>query len=136
MVRIASLMTIATVQVPIQESWSKDDEDSLQERNEVYDNLGGDVPSYDERGRSVVKTTKITVLRKRKLDKKQKIASALAASSASAQPLKLYDIGKLKLETFQKVLEFITDNLDQGRMTPPQVPPGYEQMHQKIDLSG
>ena len=63
-------MTIATVEVPIQESWSKDNEDDLQERNEVYDNLGGDVPSFDDRGRSVVKTTKITVLRKRKLDKK------------------------------------------------------------------
>ena len=52
------------------------------------------------------------MLRRRKLDKKAKIASVLSGQGASAQPFKLYDISKLKLETFKKVLTYIVDSLD------------------------
>ena len=46
-VRIASLLTVATIEVPANETWSQDHEHVLLDKNEVHDNFGGDVPTYD-----------------------------------------------------------------------------------------
>ena len=98
-------------------------------RGELYDNNGGDVPEYDENGNPIVKTTKVNVLRRKKLDKKAKVANMLQNAGAKPQPFKMYDVSKLKLETFRKVLEYITENLQQGRKKPPVVPANYDELH-------
>ena len=53
----------------------------------------------------------------------------LQNAGAKPQPFKMYDVSKLKLETFRKVLEYITENLQQGRKKPPVVPANYDELH-------